>query len=196
MSHLNGFNRLWFEAICLKYLSPIGSKIKFLFTTFWFLWNLKHHNHATFKNQKVVTENFIIEPTGVKYYFERSHDHKYHIYKFFPSWTAESCGIIFALEEFFKLQTRHLKCLLLRWTFLTCLLKVNVSKYDFLYISQGNLFGSWADFTCLFETNLEEQHSIELNQFKFKWYGITPNWILCFKAKTGSLTRSQPRFTV
>ena len=36
--------------------------------TFWFMWNIKHHNHATFMNQKVVTENFIIEPTGDKYF--------------------------------------------------------------------------------------------------------------------------------
>ena len=26
-------------------------------TTFWFLQNIKHHNHATFMNQKVVTQN-------------------------------------------------------------------------------------------------------------------------------------------
>ena len=38
--------------------------IKFWNTTFWFLWNIKHHNHATFMNQKVVFQNFIIEPTG------------------------------------------------------------------------------------------------------------------------------------
>ena len=52
----------------LKYLSPVGSMIKFCFTTFWFLRNIKHHNHATFMNQKVVTQNFIIEPTGDKYF--------------------------------------------------------------------------------------------------------------------------------
>ena len=34
----------------LKYLSPFGATIK-------------HHNQATFMNQKVVTQNFIIEPT-------------------------------------------------------------------------------------------------------------------------------------
>ena len=42
--------------------------IKFSVTTFWFLRNIKHHNHATFMNQKVVTENFIIELTGDKYF--------------------------------------------------------------------------------------------------------------------------------
>ena len=52
----------------LKYLSPVGSMIKLWNTTFWFLWNIKHHNHATFMNQKVVFQNFIIEPTGDKYF--------------------------------------------------------------------------------------------------------------------------------
>ena len=42
--------------------------IKFWSTTFWFLWNIKHHNHATFMNQKVVLQNFIIELTGDKYF--------------------------------------------------------------------------------------------------------------------------------
>ena len=42
--------------------------ITFSVTTFWFLRNIKHHNHATFVNQKVVTENFIIELTGYKYF--------------------------------------------------------------------------------------------------------------------------------
>ena len=37
-------------------------------TTFWFLQNIKHHNHATFMNQKVVTQNFMIAPTGDKYF--------------------------------------------------------------------------------------------------------------------------------
>ena len=46
--------------------------IKFWNTTFWFLWNIKHHNHATFMNQKVVTQNFIIEPTGDKYFSSNS----------------------------------------------------------------------------------------------------------------------------
>ena len=40
--------------------------IKFWSTTFWFLWNIKHH--ATFMNQKVVLQNFIIELTGDKYF--------------------------------------------------------------------------------------------------------------------------------
>ena len=52
----------------LKYLSPVGSMIKFWATTFWFLWNIKHHNHGTFMNQKVVTQNFNTEPTGDKYF--------------------------------------------------------------------------------------------------------------------------------
>ena len=56
----------------LKYLSPVGSMIKFWVTTFWFLQNIKHHNHATFMNQKVVTQNFIIEPTGDKYFRSNS----------------------------------------------------------------------------------------------------------------------------
>ena len=51
----------------LKYLSPVSSIIKFLNTTFCFLWNIKHHNHATFMNQKLVFQNFIIKPTGNKY---------------------------------------------------------------------------------------------------------------------------------
>ena len=42
--------------------------ITFWMTTFWFLCNIKHHNHATFMNQKVVIQNFIIEPTGDKYF--------------------------------------------------------------------------------------------------------------------------------
>ena len=42
--------------------------INFLVTTFWFLRTIKHHNHTTFMNQKVVTENFIIELTGDKYF--------------------------------------------------------------------------------------------------------------------------------
>ena len=41
----------------------ITCRFKFWVTTFWFLQNIKHHNHATFMNQKVVTQNFIIEPT-------------------------------------------------------------------------------------------------------------------------------------
>ena len=52
----------------LKYLSPVGSMIKFLVTNFWILGNIKHYNHATFMNQQVVTENSIIEPTGDKYF--------------------------------------------------------------------------------------------------------------------------------
>jgi hypothetical protein len=56
------------EMVLLKYLSPVSSMIKFWVTTFWFLQNIKHHNHATFMNQKVVTQNFIIEPTGDKYF--------------------------------------------------------------------------------------------------------------------------------
>jgi hypothetical protein len=43
--------------------------IKFWVTTFWFLWNNKHYNHKTFMNQKVVTQNFIIEPTAGDKYF-------------------------------------------------------------------------------------------------------------------------------
>ena len=42
--------------------------IKFWVTTFWVLWNIKYHNQATFMNQKVVTQNFIIEPAGYKYF--------------------------------------------------------------------------------------------------------------------------------
>ena len=42
--------------------------IKFWWATFWVLWNLKHHNHATFMNQKVVLQNLIIDPTGDKYF--------------------------------------------------------------------------------------------------------------------------------
>ena len=34
-------------------------------TTFWFLRNIKHHNHATFMNQKVVSQNFIIERSAL-----------------------------------------------------------------------------------------------------------------------------------
>ena len=50
----------------LKRLSPVGEMMKFWVSTFWFLWNIKHHhNHAPFMNQKVVTQNFIIELTGV-----------------------------------------------------------------------------------------------------------------------------------
>ena len=45
--------------------------MKFSVTTFWFLRKIKHHNHATFMKQKVVTQNFIIELTGDKY-FRRS----------------------------------------------------------------------------------------------------------------------------
>ena len=52
--------------------SPVGSMIKFWVNTFWFLWNIKHHNHATLMNQKVVTENFIIELTGDKYFSSQS----------------------------------------------------------------------------------------------------------------------------
>ena len=52
----------------LKSLSPVSSMIKFWVTTFWFLWNIKHHNHKTFMNQKVVIQNFIIELTGDKYF--------------------------------------------------------------------------------------------------------------------------------
>ena len=37
-------------------------------TTFWFLWKIKHQNHATFMSQKVVTQTFIIEPIGDKYF--------------------------------------------------------------------------------------------------------------------------------
>ena len=37
--------------------------IKFLVTTFWFRRNIKHHDHATFMNKKVVTKRFIIELT-------------------------------------------------------------------------------------------------------------------------------------
>ena len=59
----------------VKYLSPVGSMIKFWRTTFWFLWNLKHHNHATFMNQKVVIQNFIIEPTGDKYFSAKNVSH-------------------------------------------------------------------------------------------------------------------------
>ena len=54
--------------IMLKYLSPVGSMIEFWVATFWFLWNIKHHNHETFMNQKVVLQNFIIEVTGDKYF--------------------------------------------------------------------------------------------------------------------------------
>ena len=42
--------------------------IKFWVTTTWFLQNIKHHYYATFMNQKVVTQNFIIERTGDKYF--------------------------------------------------------------------------------------------------------------------------------
>ena len=49
-----------------KVVSSVGYNDKFRNTTFWFLWNIKHHNHATFMNQKVVTQNFIIEPPGDK----------------------------------------------------------------------------------------------------------------------------------
>ena len=62
---------IWFiqKLACMqKYISPIGSMIKFWVTTFWFLQNIKHHNHATFMNQKVVAQNFIMEPTGDKYF--------------------------------------------------------------------------------------------------------------------------------
>ena len=54
--------------ILTKVLSPVSSMIKFWMTTFWFLWNIKHRNHATFMNQKVVIQNFIIELTGNKYF--------------------------------------------------------------------------------------------------------------------------------
>ena len=40
---------------------------KVLYITY-ILQNIKHHNHAIFMNQKVVTQNFIIEPTGDKYF--------------------------------------------------------------------------------------------------------------------------------
>ena len=54
----------------MKYpkVSPVSSMIKFWMTTFWFLWNIEHHNHATFMNRKVVIQNFIIELTGDKYF--------------------------------------------------------------------------------------------------------------------------------
>ena len=52
----------------LKYLSPVGSMIKFWVTTFWFmkvawLWCFKFR-----RNQKVVTQNFIMQPTGDEYF--------------------------------------------------------------------------------------------------------------------------------
>ena len=52
--------------VVLKYLSPVGSMIKFLVTNFWILGNIKHYNHTTFMNQQVVTENSIIEPTALQ----------------------------------------------------------------------------------------------------------------------------------
>ena len=68
---LTGFS--YSAVFYLKYLSPVGSMIKFWVTTFWFLQNIKHHNHATFMNQKVVTQNFIVEPTGDKYFSSSNH---------------------------------------------------------------------------------------------------------------------------
>ena len=56
-----------FWTFFLKYLS-VGSMIKFWNTTFWLLWKIKHQNHATFMNQKVVFQSFIIEPTDDKYF--------------------------------------------------------------------------------------------------------------------------------
>ena len=52
----------------LKYLSPVSSMMKFWMTTFRFmkvawLWRFMFH-----RNQKVVIQNFIIEPTGDKYF--------------------------------------------------------------------------------------------------------------------------------
>ena len=61
--------------------------IKFWMTTFWFLWNIKHHNHATFMNQKVVLQNFIIEPTGDKY-FNYPFQYKGESY-----WIPKSCNL-------------------------------------------------------------------------------------------------------
>ena len=56
-----------FTSLLIKYLSPIvGSMIKYWVTTFWFiacLWWFMFH-----MNQKVVTQNFIIEPTSDKYF--------------------------------------------------------------------------------------------------------------------------------
>ena len=46
--------------------------IKFWSTTFWFLWNIKHYNHPTFMNQKVVLQNFINELTCDKYFSKGS----------------------------------------------------------------------------------------------------------------------------
>ena len=54
--------------LILKYLSPVGSMITCWVTTFWFLKNIKHQNHADFMNQKVVGQTFIIEPTDDKYF--------------------------------------------------------------------------------------------------------------------------------
>ena len=45
-----------------------GHMIKLWVMSNWLLRNMKNHNHATVMNQKVVVQNFIIEPTGDKYF--------------------------------------------------------------------------------------------------------------------------------
>ena len=49
-------NQYYHPILFLKYLSPVSSMITFWVTTFWFLWNIKHHNYATFMNPKVVNQ--------------------------------------------------------------------------------------------------------------------------------------------
>ena len=55
--------------ICLlKYLSPVGSMIKFWMTSFWFMKVAWLWCFMFYRNQKVVTENFIIGLTSDKYF--------------------------------------------------------------------------------------------------------------------------------
>ena len=53
---------------CAKVLIISQFNDRILDDHFWFLWNMKHHNHATFINQKVIIQIFIIELAGDKYF--------------------------------------------------------------------------------------------------------------------------------
>ena len=57
----------WFANDIIKYILPVGSMIKFWVTTFWFMKVAWLWCFMFCRNQKVITQNFIIEPTGDKY---------------------------------------------------------------------------------------------------------------------------------
>ena len=52
---------VWRLLVKVLIISRFNDKI--LDYHFWLLWKIKHQNHVTFMNQKVVFNNFIIEPT-------------------------------------------------------------------------------------------------------------------------------------